>query len=107
LISSELSIATDWQRQQYLQKFFPWEHFSRRASGDHGPEQAALKGEERRALRKARPSGAVVQVTRRSPKGEWWRVQANGLEGWVYSAYLVVETNAGAVPCVTVSGGSC
>jgi RNA polymerase sigma-70 factor (ECF subfamily) len=46
-------VVTDWQRQQYVRKFLPWDHFTRRASGEPGPEQIALESEERQRLRQA------------------------------------------------------
>ncbi len=46
-------VAADWQRQQYLRQFIPWEYFSHRSGGGPGPEDAALESEERRSLRSA------------------------------------------------------
>ena len=53
LFSIARHVAADWQRRQYLRKWIPWEDFTRRPSGDPGPEQAALESEERRNLRQA------------------------------------------------------
>lgn len=51
-------------------------------------------------------NGQIVEVTGRSPRGEWWRVKANGLEGWLYSAFVVVE-DAKEVPCIDITEGAC
>lgn len=53
------------------------------------------------------PAGRVVQVTGRSLHGDWWRVSADGIEGWVFSSYVIVEENAQAVPCVAGSESNC
>jgi len=46
-------VVTDWQRRQYLRRFIPWDDFSRRESGEAGPEQKVIESEERRHLRRA------------------------------------------------------
>ncbi len=51
-------------------------------------------------------SGQTVEVTGRSPHWEWWRIRAEGLEGWVYSAFMTVK-NPQAVPCVEMNAGDC
>jgi hypothetical protein len=51
--------------------------------------------------------GKVVQVTGRSPSGDWWRVRADGIEGWVFSSYVVIEGNGHNVPCVAGVDGVC
>jgi hypothetical protein len=53
------------------------------------------------------PGGTVVQITGRSPQKEWWRVSADGIEGWVYSGLVIVEGDAQAVPCVAGSESKC
>jgi len=51
-------------------------------------------------------NGQTVTITGRSPQWEWWRIQSDGLEGWVYSAFLVVDSAAG-IPCVEQKAGDC
>lgn len=51
-------------------------------------------------------NGETVTITGRSPQWEWWRIQSDGLEGWVYSAFLVVDSAAG-IPCVEQKAGDC
>jgi RNA polymerase sigma-70 factor (ECF subfamily) len=53
LFSIARHVATDWQRQQYLRKFIPWDDFRGKPSGNPGPEEAALESEERIRLRQA------------------------------------------------------
>lgn len=51
-------------------------------------------------------NGETVHITGRSPQWEWWRIQTDELEGWVYSAYLMVDS-AGGIPCVEQKVGDC
>lgn len=51
-------------------------------------------------------AGQTVEVTGRSPQGDWWRVKIGKLEGWVYSAYLTVE-RPWAVPCIGFNNDDC
>ena len=53
------------------------------------------------------PAGVEVQVTGRSPNRDWWRVSADGMEGWVFSSFVIVEGNTRAVPCVSGATGDC
>ncbi len=53
------------------------------------------------------PSGLEVQITGKSPHEDWWRVSADGMEGWVFSSFIALEGNAQAVPCVSGSAGDC
>jgi len=53
------------------------------------------------------PSGVEVQITGKSPHGDWWRVSADGMEGWVFSSFVILEGNAQAVPCVAGAAGDC
>jgi hypothetical protein len=53
------------------------------------------------------PVGKEVQVTGRSPHGDWWRVYADGVEGWIFSSYIIVEGNVQIVPCVSGAAGDC
>jgi hypothetical protein len=48
----------------------------------------------------------MVNITGRSPQWEWWRIQTDELEGWVYSAFLTVDSAAG-IPCVEQNAGDC
>ena len=53
------------------------------------------------------PGGVKVQVTGRSPQKDWWRVSADGIEGWVFSGLVIVEGDTQAVPCIAGSEGNC
>ena len=53
------------------------------------------------------PVGTKVRVTGRSPQKDWWRVSADGIEGWVYSSFVIVEGNAQVVPCFAGPDGNC
>jgi len=53
------------------------------------------------------PGGTKVQVTGRSPQKDWWRVSADGIEGWMFSSLVIVEGDAQAVPCVVGSESKC
>ena len=53
------------------------------------------------------PGGTVVQVTGRSPQKDWWRVSADGIEGWVSSGLVIVEGDAQNIPCVAGAHGNC
>lgn len=50
--------------------------------------------------------GQTVEVTGRSPQGEWWRVKLGELEGWIYAGFLAVE-HPMAVPCIGVNNNDC
>ena len=53
------------------------------------------------------PAGVEVQVTGRSPNRDWLRVSAAGMEGWVFSSFVIVDGNTLAVPCVSGATGDC
>ena len=53
------------------------------------------------------PGGTKVQVTGKSPQNDWWRVSADGIEGWMFSSLVIVEGDAQAVPCVVGSESKC
>ena len=53
------------------------------------------------------PGGTKVQVTGRSPQKDWWRVSADGIEGWVFSGLVIVEGDAQNIPCISGSDGNC
>ena len=53
------------------------------------------------------PGGMLVHVTGRNPQKDWWRVSAEGMEGWVFSSFVLVEGDAQAVPCVAGSESKC
>lgn len=48
-------------------------------------------------------AGQGVEVTGRNPAGNWWRIKAEGREGWISLAYLTVNQLL-AVPCVGAPG---
>jgi SH3-like domain-containing protein len=52
------------------------------------------------------PGGTKVQVTGRSPQKDWWRVSADGIEGWMFSGLVIVEGDAQAVPCIAGADGN-
>ncbi len=51
-------------------------------------------------------SGQTVTITGRSPQWEWLRIHTDQIDGWVYSAYLTVDSVAG-VPCIEQQAGDC
>jgi len=51
-------------------------------------------------------NGETVHITGRSPQWEWWRIQTDELEGWVYFAFLTIDSAAG-IPCVEQNAGDC
>lgn len=53
------------------------------------------------------PSGQTVQVIGRNPERDWWQIRTDTLEGWVFSAYVHVEGDALAVPCISTAGVDC
>ena len=53
------------------------------------------------------PGGMLVHVTGRNPQRDWWRVSAEGMEGWVFSSFVLVEGDVQAVPCFAGSEGNC
>jgi SH3-like domain-containing protein len=53
------------------------------------------------------PGGTVVQVTGKTTKMDWFRVNADGIEGWVFSSLVIVEGGAQVVPCIAGSESKC
>jgi hypothetical protein len=55
----------------------------------------------------ALPDRAIVEVTGRSPQGDWWRVRAAGVEGWVFFQDIRLSRAALAAPCIAPPDSDC
>lgn len=53
------------------------------------------------------PTGQTVQVIGRNPQSDWWQIRVDTLEGWVFSAYVHVEGDVLAIPCISISSVNC
>jgi uncharacterized protein YgiM (DUF1202 family) len=52
-------------------------------------------------------AGKDFQITGKSPNSEWWRVKADGVEGWVYTRFVAAEGNLSDVPCIASADSPC
>jgi SH3-like domain-containing protein len=53
------------------------------------------------------PTGQTVQIIGRTPESDWWQIRSDTLEGWVFSAYVHVEGDVLAIPCISTAEVDC
>lgn len=76
---------------------------------DGGPRILTLRSEPKStsAAVGMLPDRAIVEVTGRSPQSDWWRVRADGVEGWVFSQNISLSREALAAPCIALPESDC
>lgn len=52
-------------------------------------------------------AGQTVLIIGRNPQNDWWQIRSDTLEGWVFSAYVHVEGDVLAIPCISISSVNC
>lgn len=52
-------------------------------------------------------TGETIQIIGRNPQNDWWQIRTETLEGWVFSAYVHVEGDVLAIPCISTADVDC